>query len=272
MKKFTLSVVALLSMISLVAENIPATVNANVLNVRIKPNTSCDVVAKLGLGDKVEVVKVDGEWAQIVTPASANVFVFSKLVVDGKNVKEANLRCGAGTNYQSYGIIPANTQLRIVKEENNGWTKIEPLSTMSSFVHAKFLNMGKNVAANDNKKAPENKDTTKVTPPVVNPNEGKQTLTMSDDYLKLFEPLKNVFVDGSEAEFVISGKLIKSNTPKDHPIHYGINDKTNNRVYLIAAELPEYYNEQKVTIKGKTYSVRNWSNPVLVAEEIEIIK
>ncbi len=250
----------------------PATVKATNLNVRIRNNTSCDVIAKLQKGDKVEVISINAPWAKIVAPANSNVFVSAQFLdKDGVTTSNVNLRCGAGANYQSYGIIPAGTRLTVIKEAANGWIQVKPLSTMFAYVSSAYLALEDQIQTSaDTPKNPETPTTTSA-----NQNKSAKVVTMSDEYREIYENNKaHYFIEDSKVEnFSAEGVFSPcSRSEENNLIFYGIKNAQTHADYFLIGEFPKYFEGQNVMVKGTKYEIKGWIKHVIVVDEIKIIE
>ena len=91
------------------AASAPATfkgvINADKLNVRVKPGLGRSVVAILAQGDTVDARSLRGDWVEIAAPKSTAVWVASSFVVDGSLKNGAPLRAGPGVAYETFGVV-----------------------------------------------------------------------------------------------------------------------------------------------------------------------
>lgn len=269
MKKI-LSVLTLFFLMSVILAEQAATVRPSTLNVRIRNNTTCDVIAQLSRGDKVQVISIDGKWAKIVAPEKANVFVSAQFFKDGVTTQNVHLRCGAGSNYQSYGIIPAGTRLSVLKEANNGWVKVKPLSTMFAYVAAEYLDIEK--AAQPEETEQKVTQPTPKEEPKTPQEEPVKGVSMSEKYLEAFNPFKALLIEESaEKNFTATGKFTACSS--SHPvIKYGIKNAASNTDYFLIGEFPKYFERQEVIVKGTKYNVRDWVLEVIVVDEIKVVE
>lgn len=272
MKKF-FATALILSAFAVLSAKETATVKASILNVRIRNNSSCDVITQLKQGDTVEVLSMDKQWAKIVTPESARVFVSSKYFKDGVTTSDVQLRCGAGTNFQSYGIVPAGTKLTVVKELNNGWTQVKPLTTMASYVAAEYLQIT-SVPSQDKKIADSTQtDTQKPNAEQVkskNDTPSSKGVSMSEAYLKRLEDFKPLLILDSKIEnFSATGNFVSCN---HDVVTSGIKNAETNKDYFLIGEFPKFFQGQNVIVKGTFYNVNNWIRGVIIVDEIKVVE
>ena len=246
-----------------------ATVKPQTLNVRIKNNTSCDVICQLKKDDKVQVISIDQQWAKIVTPEHANVFVASQYFKDGVTTNQVQLRCGAGTNYQSYGIVPAGTRLTVVKDTGKGWIQVKPLSTMASYVSAAYLILD-DTPAETTQQTQKEQTTTPPKSAVVAPSTNDfVAITMSENYRKMYEDNKKFyFIKNSQIEnFTAAGTMTTCN---NNLFNYGLKNTKTGETYLLIGEFPKYFERQNVIVVGTNYHIKGWEKSIIVVDKIKI--
>jgi uncharacterized protein YgiM (DUF1202 family) len=128
----------------------PATVAADHVNVRGQAGLNGEVIAHQFKGDTVIVLdQIDlkkhasdepAQWAKIVYPTNADVWVFAKYI-DTNNLvstKKLNLRAGPGENFSTVGVLNNGDSVNPV-ETKGRWMKIEPPTNSYAFVAAMFL-------------------------------------------------------------------------------------------------------------------------------------
>ena len=103
-------------------------VNANVLNIRSKPNTESDVVGKLKKDDVVEIIGIEENWYEIHYK-SASAFVFAKfieeLILAGViNANILNIRALPNKDSEKIGRLQKDDKV-IVLDEIDGWYRIK---------------------------------------------------------------------------------------------------------------------------------------------------
>jgi uncharacterized protein YgiM (DUF1202 family) len=127
-----------------------ATISGKNVNVRGKAGYKGEVVAKLQNGDAVTVIEQvilpktkpgePAQWAKIVYPANAHVWVHSSYLNADKTVKpkKLNIRTGAGENYSVVGSIEQGTTVKEISTKGN-WTQIEAPADAFAFVAATYV-------------------------------------------------------------------------------------------------------------------------------------
>ena len=115
---------------------------ADNLNIRVKPQNAATVVGKFKRGTHVSVIaKVENSpWYQVLVPEDADVFLAAQFVKDGKTSRDVNLRGGSGINFESYGIVPAGTPVRVIGETpRKDWVKVAPPEGLTAFVSSTYV-------------------------------------------------------------------------------------------------------------------------------------
>lgn len=129
----------------------PAEVVVSNLNVRGQAGLNGEVVAQLTKGDVITVllqINLDkhkiGEptqWAKIILPASAHVWVNSTYIdATNKTVipRRLNLRAGPSEYYSVLGVIERGTVVNEVMNKGD-WMRIDPPTNAVAFVAAMYL-------------------------------------------------------------------------------------------------------------------------------------
>ena len=115
------------------------TISANKLNVRVKPGTKYEVVARLDKGHKVNVLKHENEWYMIAAPPETRVFVARSFVEGGRVVKEAHLRAGPSVAFTSYRTALPGEKIDIIDDSREDWLQIVPPSDIMVWVNAQYV-------------------------------------------------------------------------------------------------------------------------------------
>lgn len=128
----------------------PAAVDASNVNVRGRGTILSEAVAQLDRGDVVTVIeqvenpRAEGndrrQWARIVYPPGAPVWVFGAFVSSDHVVTSGrlNLRAGPGENYSIVGRLTRGATVREVRRQGE-WIAIEAPAEATAFVAAAFL-------------------------------------------------------------------------------------------------------------------------------------
>lgn len=232
-------------------------VNAQNLNVRVKPGRNYTSVGYINRGDEVEIIRASGDWFEIKAPPKSAVWVPSDAVKDGKTIKATTLRGGPGVEHQSYLQIQPGREIKVIDSRRKLWLKIEPLSELTAWVYKKYIK----VNPADASKIPGLKATISTI--------GKTPQPTTEE-----KPLDLPFVPGSEKSVTMSGVIqpVSAGTVVTHALcksfteHSALAYITSQKVDL------KKYSAQKVKIEGKSRLVSNWSVPVVEVEKVTIIK
>jgi hypothetical protein len=281
-----------------------ATIVGKNVNVRGKAGFKGEVIAKLQNGDAVTVLEQvilskakagePSQWAKIVFPASAHVWVHNSYLNADKTVKpnRLNVRTGAGENYSVVGTLEQGTPVKEISVKGN-WTEIEAPTSAFAFVAAAFVHQ----------------DATAPVPPVVSiqapdtaPDAIPSTVTTSDPLLAdtttdvtnpdaLAEPVPNVvpdMIDASAPPAVLEEVwvprtvshegIVRPTVSIQAPTKYGLHSKENGRLinYLYspsaALEMSRYAGLH-IIVSGQEGLDERWlKTPVLTIQKIYVVK
>ena len=120
--------------VCLAATNGVVRVNAERVNLRARPVADSEVVAQAVEGDRLTVVRVDGDWAAVRAPTNAETWVKAEFVKDGVAASERlNIRCGPGLSYRMVGSLRSGDHLAVVATRGE-WVRIVPPSDLLLWV------------------------------------------------------------------------------------------------------------------------------------------
>lgn len=120
-------------------------VNSKGLNVRSGPSTSYKVIDVYRLGQKVEVVSVDGKWAKIKY-GNGYAYISNRYLVDEPidktdikyvNVGSLNVRSGPSTSYKILAVYKLGQKVEVVSIDGV-WAKIK-YNSGYAYVSNKYL-------------------------------------------------------------------------------------------------------------------------------------
>ena len=77
-------------------------VNCDALNLRVSPNTSCDIVGKLQNGTKLELIYTDNGWHNVKLENGVTGFVYAQYVSDNLSESSGNLGEQVARTVQKY--------------------------------------------------------------------------------------------------------------------------------------------------------------------------
>lgn len=122
-----LQLVGMAALIALpVVAGVTGKVNANRLNLRVRPATAAPVAAQVNSGSELEVLAVKDNWVEVAAPAETKIYVSEALIDHDKTIREINMRLGMGGNAPILGTLPAGTQVKLIDERAYGWVRIAP--------------------------------------------------------------------------------------------------------------------------------------------------
>lgn len=276
-----------------------ATIAGKNVNVRGKAGFKGEVVAKLQNGDAVTVIEQvilskpkagePSQWAKIVYPANASVWVHSSYLNPDKTVKprKLNIRTGAGENYSVVGTLEQGTTVKEVSTKGN-WTEIAAPADAFAFVAASFIQQ----------------DATSATvPPVVSIQPDATPTTITDDPIiaanttdvsnpnPLIEPSPTPTADAVDApapppiveevwvpRTVSHEGVVKPTVSIQAPTKFGLHSKENgkliNYLYSPTAQLEmSRYVGRHIIVSGQEGLDERWLNtPVLTIQKIYVIE
>ncbi|WP_176012574.1 SH3 domain-containing protein [Victivallis sp. Marseille-Q1083] len=276
-------------------------VNATTLNVRVKPQGNASTVARLKNGDPVQVVGASGDWYEILVPASCQVYLAAQFVKDGKTTREVNMRSGAGVEFQSYGLLPAGSTVKVLgTNERKDWVKIAPPAGLTAFVSKKYIELAPNAAGtppektvppaetgNGESESPPPQQQPEKTPPagrivdqpdqtVAKPPEipaGPPQLTPEEREKKF---LNMRFIADSAKEVKMVG-VVRDLTSSDLAVSHALVERgdavvtpTLGYLYCRNQNLADFLNKT-VKIEGTRHLVEGWKAPVIEIATITVV-
>lgn len=109
------------------------------VNLRAKDLPEAEVVTQMNDGDAVEIKGYSGEWAEVVPPEKADLWVHKDFVEDGVvRGKTLNVRAGPGINFNVVGTLSRGEKLTI-RGEMTEWYKIAPPAVCSLWVSRPYV-------------------------------------------------------------------------------------------------------------------------------------
>ena len=264
-------------------------VRPQVLNVRIEPFANGGIVAKLPRGTEVQIVGVEGAWYKIVLPESAAAYVAAGYVKDGKTIARVQMRYGAGIEYHSYGVIPADFKVEVIGDaEHPNWLRIKPPQGMfHAYVASQLVAISEadyaKLVGDENAVPPHQREIAPV---------GKAANATMADMAERFEFMRAFFTAPPE-DITLRGEVLKTDAATTGAAH-ALVQRTDGKSSVIAilyhgkvdweswgkpevkvakdeaaVNLAELIGKQ-VEIKGKKLTVPSWSYPYIVVEEAKI--
>jgi SH3-like domain-containing protein len=118
-------------------------VTANLLNVRARPATHYEVIAKFKLGDRVQVVGENEEWYRVLVPAAARAYVAVRYIgPDGVCTGDrVRIHSGPGLAFNPYGYVNKGDRLKLLGAPEREWQKIEPPPGTAAWVSKAYVRL-----------------------------------------------------------------------------------------------------------------------------------
>ncbi len=124
-----------------VSAGTPGTVNANVLNIRMKPDIQSPVAVKLRKGAKVDVNGVEGEFYRIAAPEGLPVYISAVYILDDKLTAPLTMRVDMAPNAAGYGELPKGTAVKVLELSRHGWAKIAPPENLELYTAKVYVTL-----------------------------------------------------------------------------------------------------------------------------------
>lgn len=274
-----------------------ATIAGKNINVRGKASFTGEVVTKLQNGDAVTVIEQvilskpkasePSQWAKIVYPASAHVWVHNSYLNADKTVKpkKLNVRTGAGENYSVVGTIAQGTAVKEISTKGN-WTEIEAPAEAFAFVAASYIHQDANSATVPpvvSVQPPEPTSAAVTSEPIVAANTTDTAITNP-----AVEPnipvvasanvpppvVEEVWVPRTVSHEGIVKPTISIQAPTKFGLHAVDTGKLINYLYSPTAQLEmSRYEGRHIIVSGQEGLDERWVNtPVLTIQKIYVVK
>jgi uncharacterized protein YgiM (DUF1202 family) len=277
-----------------------ATITGKNVNVRGKAGYKGEVVSKLQNGDAVTVIEQvilpkpkagePAQWAKIVYPPSAHIWVHSSYLNPDKTVKpkKLNIRTGAGENYSVVGSIEQGTPVKEISTKGN-WTEIEAPASAFAFVAANFVQQtgAPEVPSVVSIAPPEPADATTVDggplvvanpTDVANPNPAMEpTPEPTPDAANAAVPppvVEEVWVPRTVSHEGVVKPTLSIQAPTKFGLHSKENGKLINYLYSPTAALEmSRYVGRHIIVSGQEGLDERWVNtPVLTIQKIYVVQ
>ena len=274
-----------------------ATIAGKNINVRGRASFTGEVVTKLQNGDAVTVIEQvilskpkagePSQWAKIVYPSSAHVWVHNSYLNADKTVKpkKLNVRTGAGENYSVVGTLQQGAAVKEISTKGN-WTEIEAPAEAFAFVAASYIHQDANFATVPPVvvlQAPDATPTTVSTDPIVAP-----TTTDLSNTNPAVEPnipvvassnvpppvVEEVWVPRTVSHEGIVKATVSIQAPTKYGLHAVDTGKLINYLYSPTAQLEmSRYAGRHIIVSGQEGLDERWLNtPVLTIQKIYVVK
>jgi len=118
-------------------------VSVDRLNVRARPGTSYEVVAKVVRDQELTVVGREGEWLEIIPPPRTAAWCSTRYVGVGGRISgdKVRVRSGPGVVFSVYAILPAGAVVETVGEAAGDWQQIVVPKDATVWVHGQFVDI-----------------------------------------------------------------------------------------------------------------------------------
>ncbi|MDD3886078.1 MAG: SH3 domain-containing protein [Victivallaceae bacterium] len=277
-------------------------VNANSLNARLRPELKSPVMHRLVKGDKVEITGKEGEFYRIAVPENAPVYISAVYISGSRTLKPLNMRCQDSSSAASYGILPKDSEVKVLKVDLNGWAKIAPPAGLQIYAANFYIDA---VPGEDKtgevKEGEKTTDAAKTEPKeAVKPAEEakaepkeaakpadeakaepKEAVKPADEVAKpviddqRLKELKALGVDPSSgSEATVSGLLVPLKGSAVPGVGYALLDAGRKLLTFVSVsdQTVGALAGQNVTVSGVSFKVPTWKNPVLAATKLEAVK
>ena len=266
MKHIFLSVV-FLSMLTAQAVEIsketPATaiVKANSLNIRVKANTKSTILSQVFRDNILKVVAVQGKWAEVEVPRSAQVWVETKGLENGIVIhNDTPIYAGPAIQYDQVGDLAKGEVVKKILGSERWW-QITTSSKMYAWVSVEYLEFSK-------KKALKTEDPNKIPGDVVDIEGG--VVALLDDKADLKQ--KKVVSKSPQNNLIGIVTPLKNplNELATHALMIKIGDEYHTTCYLRSNIIKlENWIGKSVVIDGKNELVLGWQRPIVVVSSIK---
>lgn len=122
------------------AAEVQMRVKTDNLNMRAQPSREVETVEpQLNAGDVVTVKNIVGQWAEIVPPRDAKLYIHREFTRDGiVDVSRLRVRAGPSVNYKDVGMLERGDSVN-VRGSLGDWLQIEPPENSSLWVSLEYL-------------------------------------------------------------------------------------------------------------------------------------
>jgi len=117
----------------------PAGVIADSVSIRVGPSQRSEILGSLNPGDRVEILKEDGDWSMIAAPPNLYAYIYSAYVIRGEVTgNRVNYRSGPGLSYARLGQFDKGEKIAVA-EELGKWIKFPMPPTARLWVFSDYL-------------------------------------------------------------------------------------------------------------------------------------
>jgi SH3-like domain-containing protein len=117
------------------------------VNLRARPAAEAEVVAQASEGDRLTATRVEGDWAGVLAPTNAAVWIKGQFVKDGVIQGERiNLRSGPGVSFRPLGVVDKGARVAVM-ETRGDWVRVTPPANLVVWVNRALVEGVPGVAA-----------------------------------------------------------------------------------------------------------------------------
>lgn len=141
--RFICSLIALMAFVRIsgAAEPIKVRITGDRVNLRAAPTNTSEVVGQAATGDELVCLGQLGEWMQVSTPDTVDLWVYGEFVIDGKVVvSKLQVRSGPGISYKVLCTLEKGSKV-IPRGAQGDWQKIAPPSGTAVWVSSDFAEL-----------------------------------------------------------------------------------------------------------------------------------
>lgn len=111
------------------------------LNIRARPGTSYEVVAKVNRDQILAVVNKKGDWLEVLPPAGTAAWCAAKFIAETGTVTGHNVRVrsGPGIVFSAYATLPEGTSVTPVGTPVGEWQQIKVPGNATVWVHGNYV-------------------------------------------------------------------------------------------------------------------------------------
>ena len=300
MKVFRIPALMILAGLAAVLPAEAATTRGQIIgdnvNLRAKDLPEAEVVTQLNDGDAVEIKGNSGDWAEVVPPEKADLWVHKDFVQDGVvRGKTLNVRAGPGINFNVVGTLSRGDKVT-VRGEMTEWYKIAPPAACSLWVSRQYVGSPSKPKPEPERPrpvVPPARQTATVPAPVRRPDDARveqpapqrQTVTIPPRVVAAAPAAEGVQSDlpanwklipleGQGKRIERSGRLRSVGWRLRRPSHFRLvryldSGRFETICYIRGnrEQLSEWVDEE-IGIRGREYWIQNEKYPVVVVDQL----
>ncbi len=227
-------------------------------NIRAGDNLNFEVLCQVSKGEAIKVIERRYKWYKVLLPKSACAFVKKEYVSSDNgigivNANNVNVRAKPGLNSTIIGQLNKEEKIKI-KEEIEGWYKIEPSKNFTGWVHSDLITFK---PLEIKKEEPKKEEKLK---------EGLEEEKVEEETVQLEIAEPQVLFE-AKGKLLGTGRLI--NRPGTHKLM--LNSKDFCYLKSEKVDLNKFIN-LNVEVRGKLIEYKNDKPYVISVETVEITK